>query len=332
MSVVVTGATGFLGRRLVRKLRIDGLQVCCLVRATSDLEPLQRCVGQELWSGVDIRRIRLTDVAACRRALLGRELVYHLAAGLGGSTSTLFLDSVVSTRGLIEAALEENVRRFVLVSSLGVYGTVALQPWDLLDESTPVEPQPHLRDPYTYSKVMQERVATGAATESGLPLVIVRPGVIFGPGRGALSGRVGIQAGPVLIRMGGRQTLPYVYVDNCAEAVRDAGLVGGIDGECFNIVDDELPTGCQILRSYRRAGHRLPNVWIPRPFIQPLAGVYQWYHGRSNGQVPGIITRYRAAAQWKPLRYSNQKAKSRLGWRSAIPIDEAIRRSLADGS
>ena len=328
MSVLVTGATGFLGQRLVRLLREDGVQVRCLVRPSSDLQSLRQSVGEVLWNGVDVVSTELMDSDRCRDAMMGCSIVYHVAAGLSGSTSTLFQSSVVPTRGLLRAASEAGVQRFVLVSSLGVYGTQAMQSGSILDERSPVDPHPHLRDPYTYSKLMQERAAWEVQQETGLPLVIVRPGVIIGPGRGVLSARVGLQLGPLMVRMGGTQHLPYIYVDNCAAAVRQAGLAEGVDGEVFNAIDDDLPTAKELLRMCRRAGHRVKSVWIPRPLIQPMAATYDWYHRWSRGQLPGVLTPYRTASIWKPLKYTNQKAKSQLGWQPSISFDEAFHRSL----
>ncbi len=328
MSALVTGATGFLGRRLVRLLREDGLQVTCLVRPSSDIEPLRQAVGDALWSGVDVRTVELMDENGCREALLGCSVVYHLAAGLSGSTSTLFLNSVIPTRRLMAASVSAGVQRFVLVSSLGVYGTQTLPPGTVLDERSPVDPHPHLRDPYTFSKVVQERVAWDAYKASGLPLVVVRPGVIIGPGRGVLSSRVGLRLGPLMVRMGGGQQLPYTYVDNCAAAVRQAGLAERAEGQVFNVVDDDLPTAKELLRLCRKAGAGVKSAWVPRPLVQPLAGAYEWYHHWSRGQLPGVITRYRTAAMWKPLQYVNDKAKAGLPWRPEVPFDEAFRRSL----
>ncbi|MBX3439153.1 MAG: NAD-dependent epimerase/dehydratase family protein, partial [Planctomycetaceae bacterium] len=220
MNAVVTGAAGFLGRRLVRFLREDGLRVTCLVRPSTEVGPLQRAVGPSLWDGVDIRIVDLMDERGCHDALIGTSVVYHLAAGLGGGASTLFLNSVVPTRRLLAAAVAAGVPRFVHVSSLGVYGTQSYRSGDLVDEQSPVDPQPHRRDPYTFSKVVQERIVWESHQNEELPVVVVRPGVIIGPGRGVLSTRVGLSVGPYLIRMGGRQTLPYTYVDNCASAIR----------------------------------------------------------------------------------------------------------------
>src|SRR5205807_1842529 len=116
--------------------------------------------------------------------------------------AVLFLNTVVTTRRLSEACLQIGVERFVLVSSLAVYGTSELQRGHILDESCPIDPHPFLRDAYTYSKINQEHVAWAAQRERDLPLVVIRPGVIYGPGRDVLTGRVGLRIGRLLVRMG----------------------------------------------------------------------------------------------------------------------------------
>lgn len=329
MHAVVTGATGFLGRRLVKSLCDDGCAVRCLVRPSSDLSPLRDELGAH-WSSIDVRRIDLANANACRAHLEPGDVLFHLAAGLTGSPSTLFLNTVIPTRTLLRAAADADVGRFVLVSSLGVYGTTELRAGHTLTEDSPLEAQPHRRDPYTFSKVVQEHVAHEARDQHRLPLVLIRPGVIFGPGRGVLSSRVGLQLGNLLIRMGGRQTLPYTYVENCAAAIRQAGFADGVVGEAFNVLDDDLPTASQLVRRLARSNRKPRSLWVPGACIGPLSGLYEWYHRYSRGQVPGVITRYRSSALWKPLRYSNAKAKGELGWRPQVSFDEAFERSVQE--
>lgn len=331
MKVFVTGGTGFLGRRVVRMLCEDGLQVRCLVRPSSDLSALRDYVGPDLWNGVEVAPGELSDVDSCRRLIDDCDTVCHVAAALGGSTAVMFLNTVIPTRYLLTAAVQCGVSRLVQVSSFGVYGAAGLSTGALLNEQTPLDPHPEWRDPYSYSKIIQEQAAWEVHQQSKLPLVIIRPGVIFGPGRGVLSGRVGLNVGPLLVRMGGSQTLPYTYVDNCASAIRQAVLAEGIDGEAFNILDDGLPTGSQLVRRLRRAGQKVRSLWVPRPLIGPLSSVYEWYSLWSRGQLPGVITRYRSDSMWKKLRYSNEKAKSVLGWRPHVSFEEAFERSLAGG-
>jgi nucleoside-diphosphate-sugar epimerase len=199
----------------------------------------------------------------------------------------------------------------------------------VLDESCPIDARPHLRDAYSYSKIAQERVAWEARERDGLPLVVIRPGVIYGPGRGSLSARVGLQIGGLMIRMGGAQRVPYTFVDNCADAIVSAVTAPDIEGEAFNVVDDELPQAKAVLKQYRRRVKRLRVLPVPGWAISPVSGLCEWYHERSRGQLPRVLTRYKSAAQWKPLRYGNDKAKLRLGWSPRVSIAEGLEQSCA---
>ncbi|QDT55391.1 3 beta-hydroxysteroid dehydrogenase/Delta 5--_4-isomerase [Caulifigura coniformis] len=330
MNTLVTGAAGFLGRRLVRELASEGMAVRCFLRASSRSDELRSFVGEDLWPNVEIVRGDLMNPADCRAAIDGIDVVHHAAAGLTGSTAVMFLNTVVPTRRLIAACLEQPVKRFVLVSSLGVYGAATLKRNGVLDESCPVDAEPERRDPYTYSKVVQEQAAWDACRNHGLPLVVIRPGVIYGPGRGALSNRIGLQMGGRMFRIGGGRQLPYVYVDHVATAMRQAGVEPGIVGEAFNVLDDELPSGKQVLRMYRQAGRRVKSVWIPQTAIGPLSSLYERYSRWSGGQLPGVITRYRTDSMWKPLKFTNTKARERLKWSPHLPFAETFQRSIAE--
>ena len=328
MKALVTGATGFLGRHLVRDLLAGKVAVRCFLRASSATDALCQAVGPAHSAELEIFRGDLMSTEACRVALEGIDVVYHAAAALTGGTAALFMNTVVPTRRLLGACVDGGVSRFVLVSSLAVYAASGLARGAVLDETCPVEPKPHLRDPYTFSKAIQESAAWDVRRQHGLPLVVVRPGVIYGPGRGVLSSRMGVTLGGTLFHVGGRRQLPYVYVDHCAAAIRQAGLVPGVEGQAFNILDSRLPTGREVLRMYRRAGRPVRSWWIPQVAIGPLSSVYQWYSRWSEGQLPPVITRYRTESMWKPLRFSNEKAKRDLQLEPQLSFEETFLRSI----
>ncbi len=329
MKAFVTGATGFLGQRLVARLLEQGTDVCCLTRPGSDVEGLRAGVGPAAPGRLEICRGTLDRIEACAASVAGSDVVYHVAAELRGGPAVLFVNNVIATRRLIEVVRRARPRRFVLVSSLGVYGTAHLRRGDVLDEQCPLDPEPARRDPYTYSKVAQERVAWEAHRDGGLPLVVVRPGVIYGPGRDCLTARVGLAVGGFFIRMGGRQQLPYTFVDNCARAIVLAGTAPGVEGKAFNVVDDDPPTARELVKRYRAAVGRVRGVAVPGWAIGPLSGACEWYHRWSQGQLPAVLTRYKSAATWKPLRYSNARAKAELGWRPEVGFDEGLRQTFA---
>jgi nucleoside-diphosphate-sugar epimerase len=329
MNVLVTGATGFLGKRLVRSLVKDGLQVRCLVRGTSDVENLLQFAGKENAHLIEVVAGDLMDETSLQQSLLGCEVVYHCAAGMNEAAATIFLNTVVPTRKLVQAVQSAKTPRFVLVSSLGVYGAGVLPKQGTLDETCPVDPKPQLRDSYTFSKVVQEEIVWEAHKQHNLPVVVIRPGVIFGPGRGALSARVGLKVGPLQLRFGNR-TLPYTFVENCADAIKQAGLVPDVVGQAFNVLDDNLPTCKEVIQAYRHHGKKVRSAWVPQWTVKPMSRLYESYHRWSKGQLPNVITTYRSEAFWKPLHFPNTKAKQALHWQPAVPMTEALRRAILE--
>ena len=143
--------------------------------------------------------------------------------------------------------------RFVNVSSFAVYSNLGLKRDGMLDETCPLENAPQERfDAYGFGKLKQEEVVREYGREHKLPYVILRPGYVFGPGKRELSGRVGINTFGFFIQVNGSNLLPLSFIDNCAEAIVLAGLRPGVEGEVFNVVDDELISGRQFLEHIRR--------------------------------------------------------------------------------
>jgi nucleoside-diphosphate-sugar epimerase len=199
-----------------------------------------------------------------------------------------------------------------------------------LDENCPLEDAPQERfDAYGFGKLKQEELVKEYSKVHNLPYVILRPGYVFGPGKPELSGRVGTSAFGFLIQVNGSQALPLTFVDNCAEAVVLAGLKTGIDGEIFNIVDDELLTGRQFLKAYKKRAKSFVSIRVPYIIGYTMCLLWEWYSKWSRNQVPPAFNRRRCSAEWKGNRYSNQKLKDRLGWKPRVPMQQAIETFLA---
>jgi nucleoside-diphosphate-sugar epimerase len=327
MRAFVTGATGFLGSRLVTRLLQHGNEVHALLRPAA--EAPAEWASAAASAQLVLHRGSLAEIGQLAGILGSCDTVYHAASALTGGAATLFMNNVVSMRTLLDACTASGTGRLVLVSSLAVYGTKSLRKWAVLDEHCSLDPEPHRRDLYTYSKVAQEQVCWEAATRHGVRLVVVRPGVIYGPGRDCLTARVGLKFGRVVVRLGANHPLPYTHVANCADAVLLAGTVPDIEAQAFNIVDDETPTAKQLLRRYRRNVGPLRVLGVPSWAIRPLSAACEGYHRWSRGQLPAVLTAYKSDAMWKPLRYSNAKAKSRLGWTPCIGADDGMASTFA---
>jgi len=256
-------------------------------------------------------------------------VVYHLAAGRGEKlVADAFMNSVVTTRNLLDACGSEGgIRRFVSISSFSVYSNCQKPGGRLLDESCPLEARPELRgDAYTFAKVRQDEMVAELATKWKLPFVIVRPGVVYGPGNEAVLGRVGIGTFGIFLHLGGSNKLPLTYVENCAEAIALAGLKPGVEGEVFNVVDDEPPSSRKFLRLYKRNVKPFRSIYLPKLMSYGLCFLWEKYSHWSHGQLPLTYGRRTWHAYWKNTRYTNQKLKSRLGWKPLIPQTEAFAR------
>jgi nucleoside-diphosphate-sugar epimerase len=254
-------------------------------------------------------------------------LIYHLAAGRGEKAfPDAFINSVVTTRNLLDAILRAGgLKRFVNVSSFAVYSNVGNPGGQFLDESSPVEPQPARRgDAYTFAKVRQEEIVLEYGKRFGVPHVIVRPGVVYGPGNEAIHGRVGIAGFGLFLHLGGANTVPLTYVENCADAIVLAGLRPGVNGEVLNVVDDDLPSSRQFLRLYKRHVRPFRSIYVPHVVSYLLCLLWEKYSAWSEGQLPPVYNRARWRVSWKRTRYTNQKIKSLLGWSQRVPTSEAL--------
>jgi nucleoside-diphosphate-sugar epimerase len=260
-------------------------------------------------------------------------VIFHLAAGSGEkSFPVAFLNSVVTTHNLLEASLQHTcLRRFVNISSFAVYTNTRKPRWGLLDESSPVEKDPKYRgDAYCFAKVKQDEIVTEYSERFGIPYVIVRPGSVYGPGKEDITGRVGIGTFGVFLHLGGSNTIPFTYVDNCAEAIALSGLKKGVDGEVFNVVDDDLPSSRQFLRLYKRNVRRFASFYVPHVLSYALCYLWEKYSHWSEEQLPPAFNRRRWHAEWKRTRYSNEKAKVRLGWTPKVSTTEGLTRYFAN--
>ena len=326
--ILVTGSNGFVGVRVVETLLEYGFaSLHCFVRPFSRLDRLQEVLGQHpAGKNVELVKGDLLSRNDCKKAAEGVSVILHLAAGIEKSFAGAFMNSALATRNLIDAFLEfGQPKRFVNVSSFAVYSNLKLKPGALLDETCALEDAPQERfDAYGFGKLKQEELVRQYGEQNRLPYVIVRPGAVFGPGKQALTGRVGIDTFGFFIHLGGSNRLPLTFVDNCAEAIVLAGLTPGIEGEVFNVVDDELPTSREFLRAYKRRTGSHFSLALPYPLANALCSSWEKYSKWSRGQLPPVFNRRRCSAEWKGNRYSNQKLHDRLGWKPKVNMETAM--------
>jgi nucleoside-diphosphate-sugar epimerase len=320
MRAFVTGGTGFLGRRVVQQLLDRGDEVVMVVR-----DPARAAVPAG--RGAEVVKCDLDGIDAALDRLGGCDIVYHIGARVetGGDWEEFLQANIVATDKLIDAAFRHGVRRFVHVSSLGIFEIA--EPGITITEDSPYDTRPMHRGHYTRSKIGADRIACAAA-RAGMPVVIVRPGQIYGhdhPQQPLFLGRVHKRVGDSSLVVVSRPSYlaPLVYVENAADAVVQAGTAEGVEGRVFNVIDDPDLTQAE----YFRAIAGLPGCpsrvfYLPVGLFAPAV--------RAVDLLFRILKRRRWSAAYQLLRsgrnarYSTEAARADLGWEPRVPLRESL--------
>jgi nucleoside-diphosphate-sugar epimerase len=328
MKILVTGAGGFLGRHIVERLLAHGqTDIRCLIRDSSKRSRLTSLTDRYPTANLDVVCGNLRYPRVSKSAVEGAGLVIHAAAAMKGSAAEIFLDSVVASRNLLDAIVDREPMRVVLISSFGALGVAELGRGALIDEQAPLESHPEWRDVYSYSKLSQEALFWQYREKYRLDLTVLRPGVIYGEGSTSVSSRVGFPAFGTFFHLGGKNLLPLTHVENCSEAVALVALRDCPGGEVYHVVDDELITSSQYLRLYQDYVKALRTISVPYPVLMLLSHAIEWYSNYSKGQLPAVFTPYKTKTTWGGNRFSNAKLRS-IGWKQIIPTEEGLRRSF----
>jgi nucleoside-diphosphate-sugar epimerase len=314
----VTGAAGFTGLALARSLTRRGQRVRGLVRNRKRASYLEQA-GVEIIAG-DVR-----DRATVQDALLGVDTVYHLAAVFrraGVPDSEYRSGHVDATRQLVECSAAAGVRRFVHCSTVGVHGDVEAQ-------APAAEDAPfHPGDIYQVTKLEGERMALDTAGRVGLPLTVVRPGPIYGPGDRRLLKLIGGVARKRFVLLGdGTPHFQMVYVDDLIEGFRLAADTPAAVGRTYIVAGGEAPTLNELVEEIASVAHvapprtRLP-VW---PFW--VAGAICEGVCVPLGIEPPIFRR-RVAFFTKNRWFDTSRARDELGYAPKVRLRDGIRRTL----
>lgn len=330
-KVLVTGSGGFIGQHVVRLLSEYGFKdIRALVRSTNSVHRLNFLQSTGKMPSVEILTANLGSRKDCERAVEGVKVIYHLAAGADGkSYAGSFFKSVITTRNLIEAALQrDKLVRFVNIGSIASYSNRAMKRNALLDERCPIISTgwPEI-NPYTFAKTEQDNIVMKYGSETNLPWVILRLGAVYGPGvKEWITSRVGIDTFGFFLHLGGGNILPLTYVENCAESIILAGLKSGVDHHIFNIIDDELPNSKDFIKLYKKNVKPFFSLNIPYRLFYFFSYLWESYSRFSNGQIPLAFNRHRADSMWKGNTYSNEMAKRLLGWKPRYSYGEATQK------
>lgn len=309
--IFVTGATGFIGGAVARRLHAIGAHVLALARNPARGERLAQL-------GIELVRGDVTD-ADRMRAILTQDVkvVMHIAAWLGGRNTHLAeAVNVQATRSLAEHSAAVGVDRFVFTSSVSVYGPMGDQD---VDESTPLRPY---GDPYGDSKIRAEAALREVGARTGLAITIVRPGMVYGPESPGWTVRVArwAKAGQILLVGDGRGSAFPIYIDDLVDLLLLCAVHPHAAGETFNAVNDSPVTLADFLTGYMRMVPTTRAIRLPCWAARAAAAVADPFVRRYN-------LRYVAAQMCGRGQISSQKARDLLGWAPRVTLEEGLRHS-----
>jgi nucleoside-diphosphate-sugar epimerase len=256
--------------------------------------------------------------AAIDRAVAGADVVIHCGAATKGGWAEHQASTVAGTANVIAACRRHGVRQLVHISSMSVIDWAGSS-W--VDEAAALEPRPDERGAYTRAKLEAEQLVVAAARQ-GLPVVILRPGQIFGGGIPLINGAVARSAaGRWLVLGDGKLELPLVYIDDVVDAVIAAVGKKLAAGEVIQIIDPERLTQDDVLDL---AGGARPVVRVPRPLVFALGRLSELPLGVVGRQSPVAV--YRLKSALARLHYHSHRAQDLLDWHPRVGVREGIRR------
>ncbi len=316
-EALLTGATGFIGRHLLRRLLRERQRVRILVRRSPPPEIFE-CDRVETFLG------DLGDPAAVDQAFQGIKEVFHLGATVEGHAEDFQCGTVAGTQNIVESSLRHQVDKLIYISSLSVIHTAAARPDVKITEDWPFEPYPERRGLYTQTKLAAERIVADAVRNRGLRAVILRPGEVIGPDKVFLSGAVGREAGGRVIVLGdGKSVVPLIWIEDLVDAILAAAESGRFDGSVFNLVDPEEVTQDELAEHYLGAnGRRKKITHVPLAMLYPAAGGLRLGMRMLGRSAP--ITPYRLRSAIGSRRFDCTAAACNLGWRPQVGIRRGI--------
>ncbi len=314
----MTGATGFIGRHLVPALLRRGDSVRILARSNARAHPL-RDTGAQVVVG------DLADPGAISGIADGVDVIFHLVSAMVADDAVFERVDVQGTERLLVEAERAGVRRLVYPGTLAAYPLAEKRNGTVIDERCPFE-HTELLGNYARAKVMVERAVLSAHRRGGLEGVIVRLGWTCGSGAALFPPHVCRVVAPnlMLVFGDGGVPLPFTFIDNAVEALILAATVGGIGGETFNIVDEDVLTQQQYLELYRQStGAPARVVKVPRFTYYTLAALSEIVAAVKRKEA--TTTRYRVRTRLKRVRWDCSKAQRMLQWRPLVPLREGLR-------
>lgn len=320
MTILVTGATGFIGSSLCRRLLRDGVAVRALVRDRAKLDKIGL-------GGVAAVEGSITDPDAVSRAVEGAKLVFHVAGTFrdaGLSDDDYRAINVGGVRNLIDASRRQGVERLIHTSTCGIHGTAHGSP---LSESDPIRPE----GIYEQTKAEGDELALAEAKVSGSPeIVVLRPTPVYGPGDTRLLKlfKIAGQTNPVILG-DGTPRYHLVYIDDLVDSFILAAKSPDMRGQAFLIGGPEMPKLEELIRTIGNVLGRTQRriVKLPAAPVRMLAHACELTFPRLGATPP--IYRRRVDFFTNDRAFDISKARRLMGYRPKIGSLDGLRRTAS---
>lgn len=325
-KILVLGATGFIGKELLRQLLAQGNKVRALVRSAASLPAALRQSPN-----LEIVRGDLSNGEDVMRAMQGTETVFHLARANVKSWADYQEFEIEATRRVAECALASGVKRFIYTGTIDSYYCGASA--GTITEQTPLDPQIAHRNLYARAKAASEGILLRMHREQGLPLVIVRPGIVIGRGGSPFHWGVGMWWSDSVCQIWGegRNKLGLVLVEDVASGLLATMSAPGIEGKSFNLVGDPMLTAQEYLDALDQAGGiRIQRHATPISHFY-LKDLFKWIVKVAVRHPERRMPSYR---DWESRTgkavFDCSAAKRELGWKPVSDRAKLIRLGIEE--
>ncbi len=316
-DVAILGGTGFIGAHTVRAFRDAGMTVGVMARGARNLA----AIFSE--PGVSVHRGDIGDAAAVARAVAGARFVVNLAHGGGGSTFEAVRAAMVGgAETVARAAMAAGAERLIYVGSIA---SLYLGPdAPTVTGATPPDVREAERGDYARAKAIADRALLAMHAAEGLKLVILRPGVVVGEGGPPFHSGLGLFNNDqhCIGWNAGTNPLPFVLVEDVADAIVRAATAPGIDGKCYNLVGDVRPTAREFIAHLGTALGRPLEFHAQSPTWLWGEDVAKWVVKRATGRDVAMPAKRDFLSRGMMAKFDITDAKRDLGW---APVGEPAR-------
>lgn len=327
---MVTGAAGFIGSHVVDEALGAGHDVVAVVRRREGLPFAAPRSGISLL----VADLAKTDAPLLLASeMTSVDAIIHTAAPLIGDDETMEAGGLKPLHAIFEAArsIPQDRPALVLLSSMSIYGLSDLPVGALIDEATLLEKSPEQRDAYCRSKLAQEALARAVTDELRMPLILARPGLVYGADH-LWNPHLGVRKAGLVILLADSGEIPVVNVRSCANMlVRIAQLAAHQRGtssasEALNLLDANLPSRRRYAAALVATGACRGVIdlsWMP---VQ-RCGKFLARLGLS-GHLPGLMRPATSAFRLHPVRYTSARLRSRIGEMKQTCFEEFVRQLM----